>query len=44
MQVADMTTFMAKLLFKLTENSCKQANMSIKAQNDLLEHYDAARH
>lgn len=33
MQVADMTTFMAKLLFKLTEMSCNLANDQIYSIN-----------
>lgn len=34
-QVADMTTFMARLLFKLTEASVKHANDYIDQQNEL---------
>ena len=36
LQVADMTTFMAKLLQKLTEMSCTLANQCIIEQNELL--------
>jgi len=35
MQVADMTTFMAKLLQKLTEMSCKLANVFVAESNEL---------
>ena len=35
LQVADMTTFMAKLLQKLTEMSCKLANTFIRESNEL---------
>ena len=37
MQVADMTTFMAKLMFKLTEMSCAHANQYIVSHNQILE-------
>ena len=36
LQVADMTTFMAKLLQKLTEMSCTLANQCIIEHNELL--------
>ena len=36
LQVADMTTFMAKLLQKLTEMSCNHANQFIGEQNEFL--------
>ena len=35
-QVADMTTFMAKLLQKMTEMSCNLANQFIRSSNELL--------
>ena len=36
LEVADMTTFMAKLLQKLTEMSCKLANVCIQESNDFV--------
>ena len=37
LQVADMTTFMAKLIYKLTEMSCAHANHYIVAHNQIVD-------
>ena len=43
LQVADMTTFMARLLYKLTEMSCNHANTFVQNQNQLAQDIDEAQ-